>query len=124
MDRGCAVVVLEGQYTLQEARTAFGQSLAPFRDAPARGLVVDVSASAMLEGRSSADLFHSIQLIAAQREAFGGRLVAVARSSLAFGLVRMAGFRAEDLGLEAQVCRDYESAVAWVLSGAPASECE
>ena len=66
----------------------------------------------------------SIQLIAAQREAFGGRLVAVVRSSLAFGLMRMAGFRAEDLGLEAQACRDYDSAVAWVLSGAPASECE
>ena len=122
-DRGCAVVTCEGTYTLSEAREAVMRSLAPFRQSPARGLIVDVTASDMLQGRSSADLLDTARLVSAERHAFSGRFVAVASSPLAFGLMRMSGAHAEALGVEAQVCRTYECAVDWVLEGRPAGAC-
>lgn len=65
-----------------------------------------------------------MKLVSAERRAYGGgRLVAVGRSPLGFGLLRTSGTAAEEFGIEAQVCRDDECALDGMLERRATEAC-
>ena len=115
-DSGCAVLELQGSYTAQEARDVLVDGLATFHDPPPRGLIVDVSQSAMLANRPTQDIVRAAQGIGVLGERFSHRIGIVAPTTLAFGLMRMGASHAEHGGLDVRVCQTYESAREWVLS--------
>jgi hypothetical protein len=58
------------------------------------------------------------ECIARGRTRFGARLGMVAPSDLAFGMMRQGSAFIEDQGVNAEVFRDYVSALEWLTRGA------
>lgn len=116
-DRGCGVLVLAGEYTVREAGDALVGGLLAITPAPARGLVVDLSDSAMVSARSSNDIAIAAASMGQMGARFSHRMAIVAPGSLAFGLMRMGSVHAEEAGLTVNVCREFDKALEWVLSG-------
>jgi hypothetical protein len=123
-DSGCAVLELRDTYTAVEAHQVLVHGLATFHDGPPRGLIVDVSQSAMLANRPTPDIVRAAHGLGVLGDRFSRRMGIVAPSTLAFGLMRMGGFHAEHAGLAVRVCQTYESARNWVLRSGGTAEAD
>ena len=117
-DGSLAVVVAQGRYATGELREAFEAALTPFAADPADGLLLDVSGSQSLGERSAHDVRTMAHFVASQGERFSRRFAIVAPSDLAFGLMRLGSVVTDSQGVATHVCRDHESALAWLRTGA------
>ena len=113
-DGRIAVVTAEGRYAVAELRDAFAAALAAEL---ADGLLFDVSRSQSLGDRSAHDVRAMAHFVASQGERFSRRFAIVAPSDLAFGLMRLGSVVTESQGVATHVCRDHESALAWLRAG-------
>jgi len=105
---------LEGQY---EPQDIIEQFLAGLGDPGCPGkvaLLVDTTRSASLEKRAPHEIGYVAEFLGAHVERIGGRCAVVARSDVHFGMSRMGTVYSADVGVNAQVFRDPESALAWL----------
>jgi hypothetical protein len=111
---GAAVIRFDGSYEITDARTAIDAALALFPGLPAFGLILDVSDSYAFTVRSSHQIRMMALYLALHGQRFSSRVVAVAPTELAYGLMRMGSVTAAEHGIVGMVVRDYASACAWL----------
>jgi hypothetical protein len=120
-ERGCALVAFDGTYDGAAALAVIDEALRA--SPPAVGLLLDLSASESFRGRSSDDLRGIATFLSSRRALFGARLATVGRSDLSYGLLRMGTVFVSQHGIETEVFRSREEAVAWLCNPAvPAPE--
>ncbi len=117
MDEGVAVVTPIGDYEIDELCDAIDAILLRVPAGGASGLLLDLSASSALPRRTTNDLRIMAGCLARGRLGFGSRLGMVAPTDLAFGMMRQGGAFIEDQGVEAEVFRDFSSAMEWLAVG-------
>jgi hypothetical protein len=123
MDRGFPVIAAIGEYERGEFLAVLERTLAALHDLPSQGLLIDVSQSVAIRRRSNDDMYSFGMTMMSQRDLFANRLAIIATTEVTFGLVRMGLARATECGLESQVFRDYERALAWLAAATrPAGE--
>jgi hypothetical protein len=118
-DRDIAIVEASGSYGVGELRAAFDAALTANDDMAARGLLLDVSASESLADRTSQEVRAMAYFVASLGDRFARRFAIIAPSDLAFGMMRLGSVVTEAEGVETNVFRDREAAMAW-LTGTPA----
>lgn len=122
-DDPIVAIHMKGEYSVLDLENAVLAALAdPAR--PARPvLMYDLRESRALRERPTEDVRGMARFLARNRHAFNSRLVMVAPSDLAFGLMRLGAVTAEAGGVVAEVFREFEPARAWLLGeGPPAVE--
>jgi len=117
-ERDIAIVEASGRYDVAELRAAFEASLGPTEGRPARGLILDVSASEALADRSAQDVRAMAYFVASLGDRFERRFAIIAPMDLAFGLMRLGSVVTESEGVVTRVFRDRESAIAWLAPDA------
>jgi predicted regulator of Ras-like GTPase activity (Roadblock/LC7/MglB family) len=117
-DRGFPVVYATGDYEREELHAAIASAAARLAERQSGGFLLDVSESLGVRRRSCGEIYATFQVIAAARRKFGSRVAVVAKTDLAFGLMRMGLSRAFEQGLDGQVFREYEDAMAWLAAAA------
>jgi hypothetical protein len=119
MDRGFPVIAAMGEYEREEFHSVLERTLAALSDRPAPGLLIDLSRSIAVKRRTNAEVFSFGTMMLSHRARFESRLAIVAAPDVTFGLMRMGLARADEHGLDAQVFREYERALAWLEAAAP-----
>lgn len=105
---------LEGQY---EPRDIIRQFLAGLGDpgCPEKvALLVDTTRSTSLEKRAPHEIGSVAEFLGPYVDRIGGRCAVVARSDVHFGMSRMGSVYSAGVGVDAQVFRSPESALAWL----------
>jgi len=77
-------------------------------------LLVDTTRSEVLGTRSPGQIRHVAQALAPYAERIGGRCAIVAREDIHFGLSRMGSVYSESVGVETEVFRTEDEALAWL----------
>ena len=77
-------------------------------------LLVDTTRSEVLGTRSPGQIRHVAQALAPYAERIGGRCAIVAREDIHFGLSRMGSVYSESVGVETEVFRTDDEALAWL----------
>jgi len=77
-------------------------------------LLVDTTRSEVLGTRSPSQIRHVAQALAPYAERIGGRCAIVAREDIHFGLSRMGSVYSESVGVETEVFRTDDEALAWL----------
>jgi len=77
-------------------------------------LLVDTTRSEVLGTRSPSQIRHVAQALAPYAERIGGRCAIVAREDIHFGLSRMGSVYSESVGVETEVFRTEDEALAWL----------
>lgn len=106
-------MVFEGVYAPDDAFEAIDAAL-DLSESVAKGLLLDLTASRSFRDRSAAGLRRVAEFLASRRERFSSRLATVGASDLAFGLLRMGMVFTSDQGIETEVFRTHEEALAWL----------
>jgi hypothetical protein len=115
-DRGFPIVVAMGEYEREELHAALERTFATLRDKPAAGMLIDARESVPIRRRTSAEIRSTAMTIASGQRHFSGRVAVVATTEATFGLIRMGVTRSLIDGLETQLFRDYERAMAWLAT--------
>jgi len=109
---------LEGQYEPQDIIQQFLAGLGDPGCPEKVALLVDTTRSTSLEKRAPDEIGRVAEFLGAYVQRIGGRCAIVARSDVHFGMSRMGSVYSADVGVDAQVFRDPESALAWLRNGA------
>lgn len=111
-------IELVGQYEPDDVIAAFMNAINdPACPNPA-ALLLDVRKSETLASAAVADIRRVAEYLGPFAARVGGRVAVVAASDVHFGLSRLGSVYSQGVGVEAQVFRDLESAVAWLQAGA------
>lgn len=111
-----------GSYAPEDMMRALDHLLAaPDFRAPAL-LVVDVSESASLLRRPSADLRRIVDYFLPRAAAFGGRCAVVAEGAFRYGMMRMATTWLQIDEVDARVFRSVSEAERWLARGSAADD--
>ncbi len=108
---------LEGEY---EPKDIIRQFLAGLGDpgCPEKvALLVDATRSTSLEKRAPEEIGRVAEFLGAYVERIGGRCAVVASSDVHFGMSRMGSVFSAGVGVDAQVFRDPDAALAWLGVG-------
>ncbi len=81
-------------------------------------LVLDVTGSESLAAESIPEIRRVAEYLGPYAARIGGRAAVVASSDVHFGLSRVGSVYSEGVGVDVQVFRDLESALAWLASPA------
>jgi hypothetical protein len=109
----------KGEYSVEELQSTILAGLADPACPADPVMLFDMRESRALRDRPTEDVRGMARFLARHREAYGSRLVMVAPSDLAFGLMRLGSVTAEAGGVVTEVFREYEPARAWVLGDGP-----
>lgn len=105
-----------GSYEAVEVPNVFRAALAdPGCPVPV-GLLVDVSQSTSLPGRSAADIRMISEALGPHAGRIGGRCAVVAPSDVQFGLSQMGAVHSANVGVTVRVFRTTEQALEWLVS--------
>jgi len=77
-------------------------------------LLVDTTRSEVLGTRSPSQIRHVAQALAPYAERIGGRCALVATEDIHFGMSRMGSVYSESVGVETEVFRTEDEALAWL----------
>jgi hypothetical protein len=113
-ERGIAIVEASGVYGVGELRAAFEAALDPADGVAVRGLLLDVSASQSLTGRTSQEVRTMAYFVSSLGDRFARRFALIAPSDLAFGLMRLGSIVTQAEGIETHVFRDRDAAMDWL----------
>jgi hypothetical protein len=107
-------IELVGAYEPDDIITTFMAAINdPQCPRPAK-LMVDVSRSEQLASAPVADIRRVAEYLGPFSDRIGGRVALVAPSDVHFGLTRLGSVYSEGVGVNAEVFRDTDSAVAWL----------
>lgn len=107
-------IELVGQYQPDDVITAFMNAMNDPKCPNPAALLLDVRQSETLASAAVADIRRVAEYVGPFAARVGGRVAVVASSDVHFGLSRLGSVYSEGVGVEAQVFRDVESAVAWL----------
>ncbi len=105
---------LEGHYEPHDIIAAFLKGLADPQCPPRVALLLDVTRSESLEKRTPHEIRHVAEFLGPYADRLGARCAVVATKDIHFGLSSMGSAYTENVGVEAAVFRDTESAVLWL----------
>lgn len=108
---------LIGQYQPDDVIAAFMAAINDPNCPNPVALLVDVRKSETLASAAVADIRRVAEYLGPFAKRVGGRVAVVASSDVHFGLSRLGSVYSESVGVEAQVFRDLETAVAWLQAG-------
>src|SRR5262245_958346 len=103
-----------GTYEPDDIIRQFETALAEAPPSERIELLVDTTRSEVLGTRSPNQIRHVAQALAPYAERIGGRVAVVATEDIHFGLSRMGSVYSESVGVEAEVFRTEEEALAWL----------
>ena len=109
---------LEGEYEPEDILRTFLDALADPRCPKQVALLVDVTRSAVLAKRAPGEIQTVAEALGPFSERIGGRCAVIASDELHFGLTRMGSAYTGGVGVDAQIFRDRESALTWLVTGA------
>jgi hypothetical protein len=104
---------LKGQYEPKDIIEQFLAGLADPGCPKKVSLLVDVTRSVVLETRAAQEIRRIAEFLAPYRDRIG-RCAVIAERDVHFGLGRVGSAYSEDVGVEAGVFRDLESALRWL----------
>jgi hypothetical protein len=107
---------LVGQYQPDDVITTFVAAMDDPKCPKPAALLVDVRQSETLATAAVADIRRVAEYVGPYGPRVGGRVAVVAASDVHFGLSRLGSVYSEGVGVEAQVFREVESALAWLGS--------
>ncbi|MCI0451139.1 MAG: hypothetical protein L0Z51_01970 [Candidatus Latescibacteria bacterium] len=109
---------LIGQYQPDDVITTFVAAMNDPKCPQPAPILLDVRQSETLATAAVADIRRVAEYVGPYAARVGGRVAVVAASDVHFGLSRLGSVYTEGVGVEAQVFRDVEGAIAWL--GSPA----
>ncbi len=107
-------IELVGKYEPDDVITTFMAAMNDPQCPRPATLLVDVRRSETLATAAVADIRRVAEYVGPYAARVGGRLAVVASSDVHFGLSRLGSVYSEGVGVEAQIFRDPESAIAWL----------
>jgi hypothetical protein len=107
-------VEMVGSYSLEEAISQLITAVTDPRCPTPVKLVLDVSRSDTLATRPTEDIKRVAELAGPYRDRIGRRVAVVAEKDVHFGLSRLGSVYSQDVGVDAQVFRTQEEALAWL----------
>ncbi|HUI30179.1 MAG TPA: hypothetical protein VLX91_08170 [Candidatus Acidoferrales bacterium] len=115
-DANITVIEMTGEYSMDELRTAFLDSLAD-NDRPADSfLLINLTESLSFKNRPSNDIKAMASFVASLGKRFNNRIALVAPDDLRYGLIRMGSSAVDQGGIDSRVFRDFTKARNWLLS--------
>jgi len=115
-DANITVIEMVGEYSLDDLRTAFLNSLAD-TDRPANSfLLINLAESLSFKNRPSDDIKTMASFVADLGNRFNNRIALVAPDDLRYGLIRMGSAAVDQEGVDSRVFRDFAEARKWLLS--------
>ncbi|HXV13302.1 MAG TPA: hypothetical protein VEC56_03765 [Candidatus Krumholzibacteria bacterium] len=109
-------IELVAQYQPDDVIKAFVAAMDDPKCPKPASLLLDVRRSETLATAAVVDIRRVAEYVGPYAARVGGRVAVVAASDVHFGLSRLGSVYTEGVGVEAQVFRDVESAVAWLGS--------
>jgi len=109
---------LDGEYEPESVLQTFLDAIADPKCPKRVDLLVDVSRSASLAKRAPGEIQTVAESLGPFGERIGGRCAIVANDDLQFGLTRMGSAYSGSVGVDVQVFRDPEAALAWLAADA------
>lgn len=111
---GVISIELAGRYEPDDIIRTFLEALRDPACPTSAPLLVDVSSSEELATRPAADIRMVAEFLGPHAARIGGRCAVVAPSDVHFGLSQMGAVYSQGVGVEAQVFRTREDALAWL----------
>ena len=105
---------LVGTYEPEDILREFVTALADMSGAEKVALLVDTTKSEVLGTRTPGQIRLVAQALAPYSERIGGRCAVVATEDIHFGLSRMGSVYSESVGVETEVFRTEDEALAWL----------
>jgi hypothetical protein len=121
LESGILTIHATGRYRPEDVPHTFVKALADPACPTPVGLLLDVTGSEVLSSRSTEQIRSVAEFLQPYVERIGRRCAVVAAENVHFGLSRMGAVFAGNIGVDAQVFRSRETAVAWLKSGARAA---
>jgi hypothetical protein len=111
------IVVIEtiGEYSVEEFRTTFLDSLNDSQRPTNSFLLIDLTQSVSIYNRSSEEIKTMARFVASQQDRFNNRIAMVGPNDLPYGMMRMGSAGSEARGIEAKVFRSFAEARKWLL---------
>jgi hypothetical protein len=103
-----------GTYEPEDILREFQTALAEVPATEKVALLVDTTKSEVLGTRTPGQIRLVAQALAPYAERIGGRVAVVATADIHFGLSRMGSVYSESVGVEAEVFRTEDEALAWL----------
>jgi len=108
---------LEGTYTPGDVMSQFVAAINdPVCPNPV-SLLLDVRRSETLASRPAEDIRRVAEFVGPYKERVGGRCAVIAESDVHFGLSRLGAVYGEGVGVQAEIFRTEEDAMAWLKAG-------
>jgi hypothetical protein len=114
IDGKLVTISLEGTYEPQDIIRTFVDAMDDPRSPDRAALLLDVTRSESLSGRSPDEIRLVAEFLGPYAERIGGRCAVVAAKDVHFGLSRMGSVYTDGVGVKAEVFRDTESALEWL----------
>jgi hypothetical protein len=105
-----------GEYSMDDIRTTFLNSLADSECPTNAVLLVNFSESRSIYKRSSQEVKTMARFVASLGKRFNNRIAFVAPDDLPYGLARMGSVGSEERGIKSEVFRTFAEARKWLLS--------
>lgn len=114
-DSGIVIIDLVGTYSMDDLRHTILNALADSSRPSDSPLLIDLSKSESIAGRSTEEVKSMAQFIGTLGRQFNHRVAMVAPTDLSYGLMRMGSVGAEERGVMADVFRNFSEARGWLL---------
>lgn len=110
-----------GEYEPQEIIDAFRQAMDAKESPEQVALLLDVTRSESLKRRKPDEIRYVAEYLRPYAARIGGRCAVVVNATLEYGFSRMGSAYTEGVGVESEIFRDTESALAWLTTAKPIS---
>jgi hypothetical protein len=111
---GIVELRMVGAYETSDVRGVLLGALAQPPEVPRRGMLFDVTRSAVLTTRTANELRQMAMFLSGEAPRYGGRLALLADGPAPYGLMRLGGTHTELAGVDTAVFRDEREARAWL----------
>jgi len=115
-DSNIVVIEMVGEYSMDDVRSAFLDSLADPERPIDSFLLINMTDSLSIKNRSTDEIRDMANFLASLGERFENRIAMVAPDDFRYGLLRMGSFDSEQKGISSRVFRDFAQARNWLLS--------
>ncbi len=115
-DSNIIIIEMVGEYSTDEPRAAVLSALADSACPANAVLPINLDQSQSIYERTSNEVKNMALFIASLGKRFNNRVALVAPDDLPYGLMRQGTVGSEEIGIQAEVFRDFTKAREWLLS--------
>ncbi len=114
IDNDLLILDCEGEYPREDVERVFVRAMKDAATPQRVHLLLDVTGSRSLSGRSSNEIRRTAMALGPCAERLGGRAAVLATSDVHYGLCRMGAVYSEAKGVRVQVFKERTEALAWL----------